>query len=332
MPQVAGMAFSPVRLPALKLAMALAATTPALAAEVWEKLPPIPGATGGAACAEIDGRIYVVGGTNWQGDTKLWLNSVYRFDPQTRRWSTLPPLAQAIAYPVSAVVDGTLIVLGGTDGVVPFAGVIRVDGARAVVAPSGGIAAPSVLASGGAIGGEIIVAGGGNMPIDVRSFGSAAAAWNLRTGAVRPLPPAPGVLGVAAGVVIRDELLVFGGGHQPADASATRNRVEAYAFSPGRNAWRALKPLPRPARGLAALALDDRHVYLGGGCDDHGFTTTAYLYDVVTDTYAPAPAFPVAAMMSLARGGDYAYCLGGEDRGKHRTDAAFRARISDLLP
>jgi hypothetical protein len=79
------------------------------------------------------------------------------------------------------------------------------------------------------------------------------------------------------------------------------------------------------------VALDDRHIYLGGGFTESGFTDEAFIYDVTEDSYRPAPALPYASAPHLVKSGDYIYCFGGEDRPKHRSDTANRIQIASLL-
>jgi hypothetical protein len=62
------------------------------------------------------------------------------------------------------------------------------------------------------------------------------------------------------------------------------------------------------------------------------FTAEAFIYDTAADQYTVAPPLPYRAMASLVKSGDWIYCLGGEDRKKHRTDAAFRIQWKELLP
>ena len=96
--------------------------------------------------------------------------------------------------------------------------------------------------------------------------------------------------------------------------------------------WRKLKPLPFAVRGLTAVALDDGRIYLAGGykTDPEGFTDDALIYDVKSDSYSPARPLPYAAMVGLVALDGFVYCIGGEDKQKHRTDKFFRVRVDEL--
>jgi hypothetical protein len=96
--------------------------------------------------------------------------------------------------------------------------------------------------------------------------------------------------------------------------------------------WRKLRPLPYAVRGLSALPLGEKQIYLAGGYkgDAEGFTDEAFIYDVAADAYVPAPKLPYKAMVTLVECAGDAYCLGGEDKQKSRTDACYRIPLQAL--
>jgi N-acetylneuraminic acid mutarotase len=140
-------------------------------------------------------------------------------------------------------------------------------------------------------------------------------------------------LTTATAAAVGNRLFVFGGGRWDPMAKTVVNHSTAYAYSVAARRWDTLPPLPYPVRGMTAAALDERHIFLAGGYrnDDIEFVTDAFIFDVETKVYAPTKALPYAAMVNLVKSGDWLYCLGGEDRKKHRTDAAFRIPWQDLL-
>jgi N-acetylneuraminic acid mutarotase len=298
----------------------------------WEKLPPLPVPIGGLVCGAADGKLVVVGGTNWPTDSqKQWLTSVYQLDLKSLHWHLAGLLKQPHAYGVGATVDGAFVVVGGSTGSAPFAGIIRVHNGTVSQELTGGITIPSVLSAGGRIGEEIILVGGTDDAANNKGFGPEAHAWNLRTGKLRRLPPAPRVgFGSAGTTVVGGELFVFGGAIWNERTGSVGNVVDACAYSPRLNAWRVLSPLPQPVRGIAAIAIDERYIYLGGGYGENGFTDHTLIYDLREGRYRPAPALPYAAGPHLAKAGGYIYCLGGEDRMKHRSSAAYRIRTAEL--
>ncbi|MEQ1860785.1 MAG: kelch repeat-containing protein [Chthoniobacteraceae bacterium] len=288
------------------------------AADGWQKLPPMPEPSGGFVCGEENGKVVVIGGTNWRNDVKHFLASRHVFDPATMTWEKADSLPEPIAYAVSGVSDGKLVWAGGTNG----AGSVR----RGAAMP-----AEVIISAGGVIGDEIVFVGGTDDVADLAHLTRAAFALNLKSGAVTKLPDFPGKsFGTAASAVIGDRLFVFGGVNWNGDVA---NTADAYALSLGAREWRKLKPLPFAVRGLTGVALSDTRIYLAGGykSDAEEFSDDALIYDTATDSYAPAPRLPYRAMVGLVKCGEFLYCFGGEDRKKSRTDQCWRIRVAELL-
>jgi len=300
----------------------------------WQDLPPMPEPNGGFMCGALPDAIVVVGGTNWAGGEKQWLRSVHRLDLSSLRWSSLPLLTQPLAYAVSDVDAKGLIIAGGTTGTAIFQGRVRVVGTTVTEDPNRGLSRPAVLSAGALVGDELIIVGGSDDAANAQGLLRLTHAWNIHTGERRALPDYPGpAFGSAAAVSVAGELFVFGGFRWDARTSAVVNLTDAYAFSPRTNQWRQLGALPRAVRGHAAVALDDRHIYLAGGYQEspQGFVDQAFIYDIRANSYAPAPPLPYGAMVRLVRSGEYVYCLGGEDKPKHRLASGYRIKAQELL-
>lgn len=304
-------------------------------ARSWEQLASLPEPNAGFAYGRVEGRIIVMGGTNWADGKKNWLRTVHAFDPGNLQWSSLPPLDQSLAYPIAGETPRGIIAAGGTSGEAPFTDAILVEGFPAVVRSKPGIATPSVLSAGGLVGEKLIFVGGTDSAGNVAGFHRKAFAWDIRTGEQHLLPPYPGpASGIGSAVVVGDELLFFGGCRFDAQSGKVVNLNEAYAFSVGRNEWRVLKPMPHAVRALTPVRLDGRYIYLGGGCknEPEGFTNEAFVYDLVEDRYTPARPLPYrAALVGLILDGDYVYCIAGEDKSQHRSDAVYRIKRTELL-
>ena len=93
--------------------------------------------------------------------------------------------------------------------------------------------------------------------------------------------------------------------------------------------------LLHPASDAAsAAAQDNRFIYLAGGYQDSekGFVDAAFIYDIREDRYAPATRLPYRANVGLVQAGGHVYCLGGEDKLRHRTASCYRIKVEDLRP
>jgi len=300
----------------------------------WQELPALPEPNGGFACGVLPDAIIVAGGTNWTDGKKQWLKSVRKLDLESLRWSDLGPLDQPLSYALVGVSRAELLLVGGTSGAAAFHGKVSIGGGRVAYAFAGGFTIPSVLAAGGQIADELLCVGGTDDLVNAAGYRRDAFSWNLKTGTQRTLPPYPGpAFGLAAAAVTGTELFLFGGVTWDATNQTVVNLSEAYAFSPLRNSWRRLESFPFSVRGVSAVALDDRLLYIAGGYKnkEEEFTDQAFIYDVENDQYRTAPALPYRAMVGLVRSGEYVYCLGGEDKQKHRSAAAYRIKVADLL-
>ena len=78
----------------------------------WKMMPPIPTARTEVAVAQLDGKIYVVGGFTPKGIT----DKVEAFDPETGRWSEMAPLPKPIHHAAIAAYQNKLYVIGGFAG------------------------------------------------------------------------------------------------------------------------------------------------------------------------------------------------------------------------
>ena len=293
----------------LFLSLALVSTVQAQ----WEPLPPLPEPNGGCVCAYRNGKIIVLGGTNWAGGKKNWLKKVHEFDPLQKTWNAAPERSEAVAYAVVFQYDGSFIVRGGYNG----------EQSAAV-----GSLKHGVLAAGGLVNGAMILVGGTNDPSNIAELSQET--WRLSKGNHRKADYPGKPFAVAASAAAGSELFVFGGMNYDAETKLPMNSREAYAFSPEKNAWRKLRPLEGVNRGLTAVALDDGHIYIAGGYRDD-FTAEAVIYDVKADSYRKAFSLPYAAMVGLVKLDGFVYCLGGEDKKQSRTDKFFRIPVSALL-
>ena len=301
----------------------------------WQKLPPMPEASGGFACGTDGTGIVVIGGTNWKDGAKHWLQTISRFDPKAMRWDIIGKLNEPLAYAACSARqgDGALIILGGSNGIAPAQTIIVVDKTKPLPEPAPALPRQIVLNAGGVIGDAFIVAGGTDDAANIAGFTSRAFAWDLKKKIITTLPDYPGkAFGMAATAVLGDELFVFAGANWNETSKGVANATESHAFSNVTKQWRKLKPYPVAARGPTAVALDERRIYIAGGYggEPEGFLSAAFIYDRQTDSYTMAPPLPYSATPGLVVLDGFVYCFGGEDAMKSRTNAAWRIRVEDL--
>ncbi|MBL9115589.1 MAG: hypothetical protein JNJ83_11335 [Verrucomicrobiaceae bacterium] len=293
----------------------LIAANLASGADDWEKLPSIPVPCGGFAAGVHGGRIWLLGGTNWEGGVKNWLRTSFAFHPDRLEWTQLPDLKEPAAYGLAIHSADGLTIIGGSDGKRPL---LSIDGQPDHV----------VLSSGGKLGSQIILVGGTNDAANLAGITKSAFAIAERQ--VTKLPDYPGQpVAVAAHCVHGDELLMFGGLNYDSKSALPVNTNSAFAYSASKTAWRSLAPLPEARRGLSAVNFGDGRVYLAGGYGAD-FSASAWIYDIKSNSYSPAKPLPYAGMVGLVIHGSFLYCLGGEDKMKSRTDRCFRIPTAAL--
>ena len=312
------------------LSLFMMTTTLALAG--WEILPPLPAPNGGFVCGALDGKIVVFGGTNWKDNTKHWLDVIWVFDPASRQWKPQGKLPQPLAYPVLGEWNGDLVIGGGTDGANSRKEIWRLKPSWEI-SRMGVLQEDRALAVGGVLGDQFVVIGGSADYAKFEGLHKNGEQFHLPSGTSSALSiPEGAVFGLAASVVVGQELFSFGGAKYDA-AKQVANLSGAWAYDVPKAAWRKLRPYPFPVRGASAVKLDQHHIFVAGGYggDPADFTAATYIYDAQHDTYTQALDLPVAALVGLVTAGDFVYCLGGEDKMKHRTDVCARVTVKELL-
>lgn len=316
----------------LVLALALCALS-ARGAE-WEPLPPMPEPNGGFLSGVSGGKIHILGGTNWTGGVKNWLQAIRRFDPAAKQWESLGSLDSPIAYGLSGVTpEGEIVFGAGFTGKEPWTGIGVLRDGRVASSEVRHHHTTTALAAGGLWHGQLVIVGGTSDVADLTMLSVAALAIDCKTGERDRLPDFPGkAIGTAASIIARGSLFIFGGANWNAAASAVVNTRDAFALDLERKTWRSLAPLPVAVRGLSAVMLDEGHLYLAGGyrSDPDGFIADAWIYDIGANRYQPAQPLPMPGMWGLIVCGEHLYCMGGEDKMKSRTDKAFRIKIAEL--
>lgn len=318
----------------LLLTLVTLAWTVNLRAADWERLAPLPESNGGFISGAVDGRILIAGGTNWKDDTKHWLTRIHAYDPASNTWSASGALASPLAYAVAGEQAGALWFAGGSGGKGTHAAVCNID--RSLVAKSAfTLASGFALAGGAVLGSSLYVLGGTDDMDHLERATNAFLAIDLRSGRTTKLPdyPEPAFF-IGAFAACGDRFFAFGGARWDAGSKAVANLSASHVFNTVSGRWQKLASLPIAIRGITAVALDDTHILLAGGYKNNAeeFTDEVLIYDIASGKYTATQPLPYRAMVSLVKSGDWLYCLGGEDRKRHRTDAAFRIRWKDLLP
>ncbi len=95
--------------------------------DVWKALAPMPTPRGAGWAAEVNGKIYVMGGAQANvrgnptapftpGTPQLVLGTVEEYDPATDRWQSRAPMPTPRNHLLAAAVDGKIYAIGGRLG------------------------------------------------------------------------------------------------------------------------------------------------------------------------------------------------------------------------
>ena len=247
-------------------------------AERWTMLAPLPEPRQENGVAELNGKVYVVGGMRSESSTS---DAVEVYDPSTDQWSRTAAMPAPRHHTTAVPVNGKLYVIGGHVGA-------NFDSVDTVfeydpAADRWATKSPMPSARGGlaaaALGGKIYVAGGSPDPRehDFAAYDPATDTWE-----VLPAMPTPRNHLAAAATAGRFYAM---GGRSGAIGGIT-NVVEAY--DPAAGSWSTRSAMPTARGGHAAAALGSCIYVVGGeGNRDHplGMFDQNEVFDATTETW-----------------------------------------------
>jgi len=299
----------------------------------WDPVPPLPTPNGGFACGVVAGKIVVIGGSNWEGGNKQWLDSIWAFDPESLKWEIHGKLPHPLAYAVTSPWKHGLLIAGGSDGQQPRKEVWHMLPSLKLE-KAGELRTDAVLSAGGVLGESLFIVGGCANAAKLDGMHRGGGELDLRTGKITAFEsPGEVAFGLAASVALGRELFLFGGARYDPTTEFV-SLPDSWAYNAGKASWRSLKPYPLVVHASAAVILDKHHILVAGGYggDPLDFTAAAFIYDTRRDAYAKTLDLPVAGQVGMVRAGDYVYCLGGEDKSpRHRTAACARVKVDTLV-
>lgn len=302
----------------------------ATAAASWEKLPSLPIEIGNGGYGTVGSDLIIAGGITWQNGTKIWLDGIWRFDTKKNAWNEAGQLPHPLAYPAYGQTARGIYFAGGGDGTKSLPASVFLNH-QLEFQRLGDLPQPLLYSASVVAGGKLYVVAGATDAANLKTATNLFYSVHLKTGRVEELSDFPGgKLIVPTAVALGGRIYVFtGASFDPANNQAV-NVDSAFVYSISDAKWNGIKPFPFPVRGLASCVLDDRHILLAGGYKQD-FTDEAFIYDTKMDSYFKTAPLPYRAMVSLVKAGREIYCLGGEDKMKHRSDLVYRLPVKALL-
>jgi len=272
----------------------------------WSTVRPIPQALQEMHGAVLDGKIYIAGGFDRNGQATA---RAYRYDPAGDTWERIADLPAPRHHMPLAVAHDTLYAVGGLSGTDFRAEgtlwMYRADGntweARASLpAPRGASGVATVQGTLVAVGG--IGADGGLI--------AASAIYDPATDMWRAAAPIPTPRDHLAAQQVGGIVYAIGG--RPLDANQNYDVVEAYdAVTDG---WTTKAPMPSRRGGLGAAVLDGSIHALGGETGTGVFADHA-IYDPAANRWTNAAPLPTARHgLAVAAVNGKVYTIGGGPR------------------
>jgi N-acetylneuraminic acid mutarotase len=271
-----------------------------------------------AAVAEVNGKLYVVGGY----DASSAVSTLQIYDPVTDRWTTGAPIPMARYAAAAAGINGKLYVAGGctmggnnicSSTTVGRATTLDIyDPGTNTWATGAPLPTPRGWLAAAAINGKLYVVGGwkeGMIGADAFSilevYDPATDSWT--TGAPMPTPR----FDLAAGV-IDGKLYAVGGFYCPNGyCPITGGRQTALeVYDPATDTWTLKAPMSVPRNRLAAGVVDGKLYAIGGYTGSS--TTVVEGYDPATDSWTTDAAMPTSrAELGAAAIDGKLYAVGG---------------------
>jgi N-acetylneuraminic acid mutarotase len=258
------------------------------ASNQWTKKKPMALPSHHVAFTEYHGKIYGFGGFVYPtSGPAAWvpINNAWEYDPSADSWKALAPMPSKRGSPIATAVGNKIYVIGGV-GLAPGA----TDPAISPTTPQVVVGTveeydpetnswrektpmptPRNHAAIGAVNGKIYVIGGRvgaafiALATDVsvvEEYDPATDKWSAPRSR---MPTARSALGYG---VINGKVYVAGGEYQDPHMMATFKEVEAY--DPASNSWSILPSMPVSRHGLAAGAIGNRLILVGGDVQSSG--------------------------------------------------------------
>ncbi len=264
------------------------------ATSTWGTVAAMPTPRSTAAAVELDGKLYVIGGSDWKAPGRPRYNVVEAYDPVAGTWETKTHMGTKRECPGAAVVNGKIYVMGGASSSAVFYNTMEVydpdvgTGGTWTNGPSMATAryGPTV----GVIAGKIYVAGG--LDVDKHDIGTCEV-FDPATNSWLPFNSMPTGRWQAFGGVIDGKLYVVGGF---IDADSVTDTHEV--FTPP-STW-STNPTSMPAaRGEMDGGVYDGKLWVVGGLWQEG--TDKYVLDVFQTFYPGTNSWTTLTPMPTAR-------------------------------
>ena len=274
----------------------------------WTAKSPMPVATSLHSANVLDGKIYVIGGTDtiYRVATD-YFSTVRMYDPTTNTWTIKADMPRGRARAATCIVDGKIYAIGGSPhGDADFAFVEMYDPASDTWIRKADLPRARCFLSASAVNGKIYVIGGKIYPsaamvATVEEYDPATDTWTRKT-------DMPTARGCHSASVVDGKIYVIGGA--TGAFGPIISTVEVY--DPAMDIWTRKTDMPT-ARNLISTSVMNGKIYtFGGGNDWAPSLSTVEVYDPKTDTWSKQEDMPTGkAAHSASVVDDKIFVIGG---------------------
>src|SRR2546421_21597 len=252
--------------------------------DCWSSKAPMPTERAALGAAELNGKLYAVGGFRYTSTSVVIESANEEYDPLTNQWTRRRAMPTPRIGVGVAAVGGLLYVIGGgTDGQGDVGTVEVYDPATDSWSARTPMPTTRAHVSVAVVGGIIYVVGGWKLNVGVvatmEAYNPATNSWTTK--ASLPTVHATEVA-VVNGIIYAVGGELYGGVATPV--------VEAYNASTDRWTTKASMPSGRISPGVGAIG---GMIYVAGGMDkDYAFPAATLRYDPATNSWATKAPIP----------------------------------------
>ena len=309
--------------------------------EKWQIVSELPIQRRGFATAVVDGKIYLIGGTPFQNRRGPYgLPTVEVYDPKTNSWEQVADMPTPRASAETAVVNGTLYVCGGYNGIdnrlvnLKFLDVVEAyDPQNDTWTRKQGMSVPRKDFGTGVVAGKIYSIGGYIHPLDkepeapwridlVEAYNPATDTWMKRAKMQRRRD------GFGVGVV-NNHIYAIGGRGWPQVGPGGPFLKVIEEYNPKINRWERKNEMPDLRLSFSTVVLDDM-IYLIGGFIWQGrvpqYLATVDTYNPETEEWNSIPPMPTPILpfgAAVVNGNIYVFGGVGENKANFTSVMVF---------
>lgn len=282
----------------------------------WEEGEEMPTYRTEIAGDIIDGKIYVIGGADYQGIGVMDIVEIY--DTENDEWSKAAPLPYPLDHTAAITYDGKLYVIGGfLEDKVPTDKVLIYDPEQDEWTEGTPLPSPRGALTAEVINGTIYAVGGigaDHLPVQTNE------AYEINTDTWSSKTPLPGPKHHLSSAVVDGKLHVLGGrlfgNGEPSEINESLTSFDDnLRYDPETDKWTSMESMLIRRSGFSAVSLNNE-IFVFGGQGPAGAYDSIERYDPETNKWVKEPNMPSkrSGLVAVPHD-DRVYVFGGQFEG-----------------